>query len=107
MRRLALWTLAGLLLVSSAGVSFAWTRSPGINARQWKQNKRIDQGVNSGELTRKETKKLRAEQKVIKFEERVFKSDGHLGFWERKRLHRDLNRASRDIYRQKHDEQKR
>jgi hypothetical protein len=41
-------------------------------------------------------------------EERLYRrTGGGLSGWERRDLRRDQNRASRDIYRQKHDEQSR
>jgi hypothetical protein len=95
-----LLALLALPLFAAAG-----TRDPGVNHRQHHQQSRIHQGVSSGELTRNETRRLQAEQRHIRREERLYKSDGHLTRGERADLHRDQNRASRDIYRQKHDAQ--
>jgi hypothetical protein len=78
-----------------------------VNDRQHHQSQRIEQGTKSGELTRGETRRLQAEQRQIRHEERAYKADGHLTAAERADLHRDLNRASGDIYRQKHDAQHR
>jgi len=83
------------------------TRDPGVNARQHRQNERIHQGVRSGELTKEEAKGLRQERREIRKEEREYKSDGKLTKDERKDLHQDLNKASRDIYQEKHDAEKR
>lgn len=85
----------------------AAVRDPGVNARQHHQRDRIAQGVRSGELTKDEAKSLRAEQRAIRQEERQYKSDGVLTTDERKDLHQDLNAASRNIYNEKHDGQKR
>ncbi len=82
-------------------------RDPGVNARQGFQRDRIGQGVRSGELTKSETMELAAEQRAIRKEERAYKSDGKLTKEERKDLHQDLNAASKDIYEQKHDAEKR
>jgi polyhydroxyalkanoate synthesis regulator phasin len=82
-------------------------RDPGVNARQHVQRDRIGQGVRSGELTKQETKELAAEQRAIRKEEREYQSDGKLTKEERKDLHQDLNAASRNIYEQKHDAEKR
>lgn len=82
-------------------------RDPGVNARQGFQRDRIGQGVRSGELTKQETKELATEQRAIRKEERAYKSDGKLTKDERKDLHQDLNAASKDIYEQKHDAEKR
>jgi hypothetical protein len=92
-------------LVAVPVVAAAGTRDPGVNHRQHAQGHRIQQGAKSGELTRGETRRLQAEQRHIRHEERSYKSDGHLTRAERADLHRDLNHASRDIYRQKHDAQ--
>jgi len=82
-------------------------RDPAVNARQANQRDRIQQGVRSGELTRAEAKGLRQEQRTIRTEERAYKSDGVLTPAERKDLHQDLNQASKDIYNEKHDTEKR
>ena len=94
-----------LALVALPAIAAAGTRDPGVNQRQHNQQERIEQGVKSGELTRGETRRLQGEQRQIRHEERQYKSDGVLTRDERKDLHQDQNRASRDIYRQKHDAQ--
>lgn len=83
------------------------TRDPGVNARQHHQRDRIGQGARSGELTRDEAKGLRQEERAIRREEREYKSDGKLTRAERRDLHRDQNKVSRDIYKEKHDAEKR
>lgn len=80
-------------------------RDPRVNARQVNQQARIQQGVRSGELTRRETHKLREEQRDVRQLERAYKSDGKLTGAERRDLHHEQNQASRDIYKQKHDAQ--
>ncbi|MEE4376711.1 MAG: hypothetical protein V2J55_04250 [Candidatus Competibacteraceae bacterium] len=95
-----------LLIAALIGFSVnaeAGTWSLGVNHRQHNQQHRIWQGVRSGELTGREFRRLQVEQRAIRHKERVFKSDGQLTGWERANLHRGLNRAGRDIYRQKHD----
>jgi len=87
--------------------SFAGTRDPGVNARQQNQRARIQQGVRSGELTRRETRKAVATQRDVRQLERAYKSDGKLTARERADLHHEQNQASRQIYRQKHDAQAR
>jgi lactam utilization protein B len=82
-------------------------RDPGVNARQSNQRGRIVQGVKSGELTRPEVRKVAEEQKDVRQLERAYKSDGTLTAAERADLHHEQNQASRDIYRQKHDDQER
>lgn len=96
-----------LALVALPVIAVAGTRDPGVNQRQHHQQQRIQQGVQSGELTRGETRRLETEQRGIRQEERAYKADGQLTRTEREDLHRDQNHASRDIYRQKHDVQDR
>lgn len=83
------------------------TRDPGVNARQNNQRDRIQQGVRSGELTRRETRGVVEEQRDVRQLERAYKSDGELTGAERRDLHHEQNQASRDIYDQKHDAQDR
>jgi hypothetical protein len=77
--------------------------TPVVDGRQHAQRTRIRSGVTSGELTRAETAKLRAEQRHIRRAERRAKADGAVTGQEKARLSRKQNRASRDITRQKHD----
>lgn len=96
-----------LALAALPFFAVAGNRDPGVNHRQHNQQGRIAQGVKSGELTRGEARRLHAEQRQIRTEERAYKADGQLTGTERKDLQRDLNQASRGIYRQKHDAQDR
>ena len=82
-------------------------RDPGVNHRQRHQRGRIHQGAHSGQLTKDEAKSLAQEQKAIRQEERAHKSDGVLTRDERKDLHQDMNQASKNIYNEKHDAEKR
>jgi hypothetical protein len=81
------------------------TNDPGIQQRIENQDHRIGQGVNTGALTPKETGRLEAEQARIKQAEERMKSDGNLTTKERQRLNTMQNKASGDIYTQKHDPQ--
>ena len=97
-------------LITTAAMAEAPARGvhdPRINARQHHQRERIVQGVRSGELTRRETRRVAEEQRDIRQLERAYKSDGSLTGAERRDLHHEQNQASRDIYRQKHDAQDR
>ena len=101
--------IVGVLAVTS--VSYADTqrraRDPGVNARQHNQRDRIQQGVRSGELTRREAGRLSHEQRDVRQLERAYRSDGALTGAERRDLHQEQNAASRHIYNQKHDAQDR
>ncbi|MDT7602189.1 MAG: hypothetical protein QOF61_186 [Acidobacteriota bacterium] len=77
-----------------------------INERERRQQRRIRQGVRSGELNRRETRHLeRRETHLRRDERRARRSGGELTTRERSRLQREENRTSRAIYRQKHDRQ--
>ena len=99
-------TMAALVLAGALGVSAAQAGT--IDRREHHQRARLAQGVRSGELTHREAQRLRAEQAALRAEERLYRRTGDgLSRWERRDLHRDLNRTSRDIRRQKHDGQDR
>jgi hypothetical protein len=78
-------------------------KTPVINERQKNQRARIRQGVQSGELTKGEARKLRQEQKTIQAEKQMAKADGKVTPAERAQMRKDQNKASRDIYRLKHN----
>jgi hypothetical protein len=82
-------------------------RDPRINARQHAQRERIQQGVRSGELTRRETGRAVENQRDIRRLESAYKSDGELTRTERRDLTREQNQAGRQLYRDKHDAQSR
>jgi hypothetical protein len=105
MKRFVSIILSAAFVLGLGGVSIAQTR--GINRRERCDRERIQQGVRSGELTRREAERLRAEQLRIRAYEARARSDGSLSRRERYRLDEMLDRASRDIYRQKHDNQDR
>jgi hypothetical protein len=72
------------------------------------ENQRIHQGVRSGELTARETARLNGQKRQLRREAVRYKAnDGHIGPRERADLRRDNKRLSRNIYRQKHDRQRR
>lgn len=101
-------TASAIILISLSNICFADnTRDPGVNARQHKQQDRIENGLRSGELTVRETRKLAKQQRRINKMERKYKSDGHLSKKERVRLHAAQNRASANIYKKKHNGRKR
>jgi hypothetical protein len=76
-----------------------------VNQRESNQQARINQGVKSGELTRKETSKLESEEARIRVNERFDKrkDGGKLTAADRAKLQKQLNQASRNIYRDKHN----
>ena len=78
-----------------------------IDSRQYSQQQKIAAGVRSGEITSREARKLKAEQRSIYEEERAYKRNGYLSSRERAELHRELNIAQRNIYNQSRDQQRR
>jgi hypothetical protein len=102
MKRLVSMLLSGALVLGLSAVSFA-----GINGRQHREHQRIRQGIRSGELTRFEARRLGAQQARIRAYERYARRDGEISRRERAHLDRGMDRASRNIYRQKHDRQDR
>jgi uncharacterized membrane protein YebE (DUF533 family) len=79
----------------------------GVNQRQHNQMDRIRQGAASGDLTRGETRRLVGEQREIRREESAYRSDGVVTPRERADLHRDLDRSSNHVWRERHDAQTR
>lgn len=95
--------IAATALTLSAGLALAGTNDPGIQQREQNQQQRIDQGVASGQLTPREAGKLDAQQARIQQREARMKADGTLTAGERRKLTREQDRASRNIYRKKHN----
>ena len=103
---IAFGVFALTIALSSESSAQGRFKSKSINAREHNQAQRIRQGMQSGELTARETGRLAAEQVRIHRQEERFRESGE-GFSvrERERLQRELNESSRQIYRQKHDGQ--
>lgn len=80
--------------------------TPKIDARLANQEKRIQQGVASGQLTPKEASRLeKGEARIEKAEVRA-KADGLVTGQERKHLLKMENHESKAIYKEKHDKQR-
>lgn len=99
--------IAIVCYIVSTGLTKAQVATPVVKSRQVEQQERIAQGVQSKELTRHETARLEREQRKIQVEKKEVKSDGVETPKEKRFLKRQQNKASRDIYRQKHDGQER
>ena len=95
----------GVLVAALAitSIASAQTHSPVINHREHRQERRINQGVRSGELTRNEARHLRGDERKIREDKRMAKADGHVTRGERRYLRHEENRTSRAIYRDKHN----
>jgi uncharacterized membrane protein YebE (DUF533 family) len=99
----ALLIIGGVLL--SAGMAYGQAETPGIDQRQANQEQRIDQGISSGQLTQREAGRLEQQQHIDTMENKA-KADGVVTKKERTRIHAAQDKASKKIYRQKHDRQK-
>ncbi|MBL8699594.1 MAG: hypothetical protein JNK67_14545 [Alphaproteobacteria bacterium] len=99
--------LLALPAVASAQAPASGTNTPGVDKRQANQEQRIDQGVGSGQLTKRETRRLNQGQNHVDNVENRAKADGKVTKRERAHMKHAQNAQSRRIYRQKHDNQTR
>ena len=100
--------IAATALAFVGVASYAQTAAPAtprVDAREVKQDARIQQGVASGQLNAKETYRLEKEQAHINRVQANAKTDGTVTKGERKHLNHLQNKASKDIHHQKHDAQ--
>ncbi len=103
--------LSGLTLLSlffgmsltSEAVSVGVTQG----GKEIKQKARIKQGIKSGELNKKEAKRLAKQQKKINKYKQKAERDGYLSKYEKQKLRKKRAIASKSIYKEKHDKQKR
>lgn len=87
-----------------AGIVMADSALAGrVGNRQTRQQERIAQGVQSGEISKREFVSIQREQRHIQRAKKHALSDGKLTPAERIRLERKQNRASHHIYRAKHN----
>jgi hypothetical protein len=95
-------SIACMLAVAPA---FAADNDPGIQQREVNQQNRINQGVQSGQLTPKETGKVEAQQaRIQQREDRMAaRNGGNLTAKDKTKLTRQQNRASKNIYKKKHN----
>lgn len=79
------------------------TATTHVGKRQVAQQKRIADGVRSGELTARETAHLEMREAKIQADKKAAKADGVVTDAERAKLQAEQNRASRKIYNKKHN----
>ncbi len=92
---------------SLATVAVAAPPEARINQRQAKQQARIDKGIANGSLTAKEVNRLQRQQGHIAAYEARSRADGPgMTKAERYRIEQMQDRASKNIYHQKHDRQR-
>lgn len=81
------------------------TSTPRIDQRQENQQRRIDQGVNSGALNEREAARLqKGQERVQKMEDKAV-ADGKVTVREKARIEHAQDKQSRHIAREKHDRQ--
>lgn len=97
---------AGGAAMAQSAASQAPAGTPKIDQREANQEKRIEQGVSSGQLTSREAKRLEMREKRVAHAEQRAKADGTVTAQERKHLEKMENHASKDIRREKHDGQR-
>lgn len=96
-----------IILIAVFSASGGDTSDPGIQKRIEEQQKRIDEGISSGQLTRHEADILQDNLNWIKDKEARLKADGKLTPKERVRLHKALDHNSAMIFKKKHNPIKR
>jgi hypothetical protein len=105
--------LISALILATSGAVFAQASAPAnpaatpvLDAKQANQQQRIDQGVTSGQLNKREAARLQARENKLAAHETGAKADGVVTRKERVRLNKEANRDSKAILKQKHDRQK-
>lgn len=99
MKKIVLIMVVGILIVVTASTAFAGP----FTRREARQQARICQGVDNGSITSGEFMRLEAEQARIEAHRQKAWSDGVMTPREAGRLTREQNRASRHIWRAKHN----
>jgi len=99
-----LFAVTAMALLTT-GMAYAEADTAVIDQRQANQEQRIDQGVASGQLNKREANRLNRQQRHINKVEGKAKADGVVTKKEKARINKAQNRASRQIAREKHDVQ--
>lgn len=96
MKKIAIAVVAASALVATAAPALAapWQN---INQRQANLDRRIDQGVRNGTLTRVEARALRTEFRALSRLEARYRATGGLQTWERRDLDRRFDVLSAKI----------
>jgi hypothetical protein len=100
MKRMMIGVLAGSLILGSLAAATA--AGPFVN-REYRQEVRIQRGLQMGEITPGEYRALQHEQAAIEKNRRMAWADGKVTPGEAQRLTYMQNRASRHIYQAKHN----
>jgi hypothetical protein len=103
MKRVISMIMAAVLAVSIAGAAAAQTCPRYPARRAVRQELRIRRGVHAGQLTPRETYRLRLGQRHLRRMELRSRVDGRIGPRERARLHRAMDRQGARIWRLEHN----
>ncbi|MEM6264529.1 MAG: hypothetical protein AAGI38_18595 [Bacteroidota bacterium] len=96
--------LIALSMMILGTISFATAQvTPGATKTQVRQQARIQQGVRTGELNRRETRQLQRQQANIRRTKRRAKADGVVTPAERRDIKSKQRRANRTIRRKKNN----
>jgi len=100
--------VATLVIAALPALAFAQATpaTPKIDKRQTEQQQRIGQGVQSGQLTKREAARLEKGQAKVQRMETRAKADGVVTAKERKQIAHEQNKQSRRIAAEKHDRQR-
>jgi hypothetical protein len=102
-------TLIAVMIAALPGLAAAQasdtTSTKRIDQRQANQQKRIDQGVQSGQLNQKEAARLEKGQARVQKKEDKAMADGKVTKKERARIEHAQDKQSKKIAKQKHDKQ--
>lgn len=103
------------------GRSFVTTQDHGYDFRRWHDdgrqlsvddrqariNTRIEHGLQTGALTRREARQLARQLALTEQKERAFETNGRLNGRERAELHRDLDQVAQRLRFERHDSDRR
>ena len=98
--------VASLLAAFVALPAIAQPATPRIDQRQANQERRLQKGVQSGQLNAAEAARLEKGQANVQRLENRAEADGMVTKAEKARIHRAQDRQSTRIAKQKHDKQK-
>lgn len=84
-------------------ISFSHAADAQVRQRNANQHRRIHQGVKSGEITAGERARIANKEREVRQDTRDARADGVVTGQERREIRRDQNKASRTIYRTKHN----
>jgi hypothetical protein len=98
-----------LLSIFLFGVSglFAQSGNKMLQKKQVPQEKKIEQGIKKGEITKIEAKKLLKQEKKLNQLKKNAKVDGFISQKEKAKLKKESKKTNRKIYKEKHNKQKR